>query len=73
MKNSDVSVLSRPLEKGEKIQEGDLYRSQENETLLWLEITKDYWGTEYDPTKHTLIRRPLPVNVVGDSVSHQVY
>jgi len=59
MKNSDVPNLTRPLKNGEKIEEGDIFRTNEGK-LQWLEVACYCEGVQYDPTKHAPMRRPIP-------------
>jgi len=63
MKNSDVPKFSRPLRSEEIIQEGDLFWTFENDTVLWLEVSECYWGSMYDPALYAPMRRPIPQSI----------
>ena len=59
MKNSRVRKMTRPLKSGEYIQAGDIFWTFENDTVLWLEVSEDYVGKEFDAALYTPMRRPI--------------
>jgi len=60
MNNYDIRKQSRPLKTGEIIEQGDLFWTTENDSIMWLEVSEGYVGKEYDAALYTPMRRPIP-------------